>query len=216
MRLDVVDLFPTPLGVYQWDSEKHNDLKKVIRELINEKNPDTSPGINDIYHFWNNSGESLLDEQNSIIREFSTFLSDSYIDYTQNVFKYDMTTEHFITECWVNVTRKNGWQYKHSHSNCFVSGTYYLNFPPGSTGLSFSSSAVEKTAPYLTAPPKEQSKYNSSSLTMMPEESILFLWPSNLTHETKILTEDVRRVTVSMNFVPAELDTGIYHLRLSR
>ena len=58
--------------------------------------------------------------------------------------------------------------------------------------------------------------YNSETLTMMPDEGILFLWSSNLTHETGIIEEDITRVSISMNFVPAELDTGVYRLRLSR
>jgi|TARA_B100000035_G_scaffold236387_1_gene204640 uncharacterized protein (TIGR02466 family) len=216
MRVEVVDLFPVPLGIYKWDDDKHDELKDTVRRLIKGRQIDGSPISPDIFHFWNTTGENFLDEEEPILDEFKKFLSKSYVDYTQNVYKWDVTKEHFITDCWVNVTTKGGWQYKHSHANCFVSGTYYLNFPQGSTGLSFHSPSIEKTSPYLSAMPKGPSKYNAESLTMMPEESILFLWPSNITHETKILQEDVRRVSISMNFVPSELDTGIYRLRLSR
>jgi hypothetical protein len=51
---------------------------------------------------------------------------------------------------------------------------------------------------------------------MMPKEGILFLWSSNLTHETEIITDDIRRVSISMNFVPSVIDTGVYRLRLSK
>lgn len=216
MRVEVMDLFPVALGIYHWDDKKNRELKDTVRDLIKEKEIDGSPMSPDIFHFWNKTGDNFLDEDVDIVKEFKKFLSESYVDYTQNVYKWDMTKEHFITDCWVNVTKKGGWQYKHSHSNCFVSGTYYLNFPKGSTGLSLHAPSIEKTAPYLSAMPKEQCKYNAESLTMMPEEGILFLWPSNITHETKVLQEDVRRVSISMNFVPSELDTGIYRIRLSR
>ena len=180
------------------------------------KEIDGSPVSKDIFHFWNKSGENFLDEDVPIIKDFEKFLGESYLDFMRDVQKWDVVDEYIITDCWVNVTRQGGWQYKHSHANCVISGTYYLNFPVGSTGITFHAQTKEKSDPYLALNPKDICQFNSESLTMMPEEGILFLWPSQLTHECKILTTDVRRVSISMNFVPAELDTGIYRLRLSR
>ena len=97
-----------------------------------------------------------------------------------------------------------------------VSGTYYLNFPEGATGLTMHSPSIEKSDPYLRTDPREQNTYNSETLTMMPREGSLFLWSSNLTHETLTLKEDVTRVSISMNFVPSVLDNGIYGIKLSK
>lgn len=220
MREQICPMFSTPLGIYRWDEDKTNELKDLTRTLITErskeKDIDGCPVCPDLFHFWNTSGRSFLKEDHPLIKEFEKFLSESYIDFTQNVYEWDMTTEHCITECWVNVTKKGGWQYKHSHSNSFVSGTFYLNFPPGCTGLTFTHFSKEKTAPYISPNPRRPNKYNTETLTMRPDEGILFLWSSNLTHETEILTEDVRRVSISMNFVPTKIDTGIYSLRLSQ
>ena len=216
MRVDVADLFPTALGIYKWDHEKHMELKKLTQELIKTRKRMDNPLTEDIGHYYNVSEENLLDEDYPIIKEFSEFLSRSYVDYTQAVYNWDLTREHFISECWVNVTKQGGWQYKHSHANSFVSGTYYLNFPSTATGITFHSSSIEKSDPYLCAMPREQNKYNSESLTMTPKETILFLWPSNLTHDTKKLEADVKRVSISMNFVPSELTTGIYSIKLSK
>ena len=215
MRAELVDLFPTALGIYQWDREKNKELKELVRELIKSRTMMPNPMTQDITHFYNVSGENFLDEDYPIIKEFNKFLDESFVDYTKEVQKLDIPG-HIIPNCWVNVTKKGGWQYKHSHANCFVSGTYYLNFPYGSTGITFSSNTIEKTSPYFSVNPTEQSRYNSESLTMMPEECILFLWPSNLTHETQIQDRDARRVSISMNFVPTELDTGIYRMKISR
>ena len=97
-----------------------------------------------------------------------------------------------------------------------MSGTYYLNFPPGAQGWTVHSPGIEKNDPYLRTDPREQNMYNSETLTMMPDEGILFLWSSELTHETLTLKEDVTRVSISMNFVPSELDNGIYSIKLSK
>ena len=82
--------------------------------------------------------------------------------------------------------------------------------------MTVQSPAVEKNNPYLRTNPREQNMYNSETLTMMPDEGILYLWSSELTHETLILKEDVTRVSISMNFVPSELDNGIYSIKLSK
>jgi|TARA_B100000131_G_scaffold312220_1_gene346037 uncharacterized protein (TIGR02466 family) len=216
-RERVIEMFPKALGVYRWDNtDGHKQLKETVREKMKTKEIDGSPVSKDIFHFWNKSGENFLDEDAPIIKDFEKFLGESYLDFMRGVQKWDVVDEYIITDCWVNVTRQGGWQYKHSHANCFISGTYYLNFPVGATGITFHAQTKEKSDPYLALNPKDICQFNSESLTMMPEEGILFLWPSQLTHECKILTTDVRRVSISMNFVPAELDTGIYRLRLSR
>lgn len=216
-REEVVEMFPKALGVYRWDdTDGHKKLKETVRDKMKTKEIDGSPVSKDIFHFWNKSGENFLDEDAPIIKDFEKFLGESYLDFMRDVNKWDVVDEYIITDCWVNVTRQGGWQYKHSHANCVISGTYYLNFPVGATGITFHAQTKEKSDPYLALNPKDICQFNSESLTMMPEEGILFLWPSQLTHECKILTTDVRRVSISMNFVPAELDTGIYRLRLSR
>lgn len=216
-RERVIEMFPKALGVYRWDNtDGHKQLKETVREKMKTKEIDGSPVSKDIFHFWNKSGENFLDEDAPIIKDFEKFLGESYLDFMRGVQKWDVVDEYIITDCWVNVTRQGGWQYKHSHANCFISGTYYLNFPVGATGITFHAQTKEKSDPYLALNPKDICQFNSESLTMMPEEGILFLWPSQLTHECKILTTDVRRVSISMNFVSAELDTGIYRLRLSR
>lgn len=219
MREQIVPMFSTPLGIYQWDEDKTNELKDLTRQLIQKRavevGIDGCPVSKDLLHFWNTSGNSFLNEDYPLIKEFQQFLSESYIDFTQNVYQWKMTKEHIIPECWVNVTRKGGWQYKHSHSNSFVSGTFYLNFPPGSTGLTFTHFSKEKTAPYISPNPAKPNQFNSETLTMQPNEGILFLWSSNLTHETEILKDDVRRVSISMNFVPKVIDNGVYRLSFS-
>lgn len=220
MREQIVPMFSTPLGIYRWNDDKLAELKDLTRELMAkravEHGVDGCPLSNDLLHFWNTSGNSFLKEDHPLIKEFEKFLSESYTDFTQNVYNWNVTEDHFITECWVNVQRKNGWQYKHSHSNCFVSGTFYLNFPEGSPGITFTHFSKEKTSPYLSPNPRKPNQWNSETLTMMPKEGILFLWSSNLTHETEIITDDIRRVSISMNFVPSVIDTGVYRLRLSQ
>tara|TARA_A100001234_G_scaffold175363_1_gene156999 strand:+ start:1456 stop:2106 length:651 start_codon:yes stop_codon:yes gene_type:complete len=216
MREHIAPLFSVPLGIYRWDDDKNKELKELTQKLIKPRKRLGNAMTQDICHFYNVSGENFLDEDYPVIKEFEKFLSESYEDFTQNVYEWDMCREHIITDCWVNVTRKNGWQFKHSHANAFISGTYYLNFPDGSPGLTLSNSTIQKTSPYLGVNPKKMNPYNSETLTMMPDEGILFLWSSNLTHETGIIEEDITRVSISMNFVPAELDTGVYRLRLSR
>ena len=216
-REEVVEMFPKALGVYRWDdTDGHKKLKETVRDKMKTKEIDGSPVSKDIFHFWNKIGENFQDEDAPIIKDFEKYLGESYLDFMRDVNKWDVVDEDIITDCWVNVTRQGGWQYKHSHANCVISGTYYLNFPVGATGITFHAQTKEKSDPYLALNPKDICQFNSESLTMMPEEGILFLWPSQLTHECKILTTDVRRVSISMNFVPAELDTGIYRLRLSR
>ena len=201
-REHIAPLFSVPLGIYRWDDDKNKELRELTKTLIKPRKQMTNAMTEDIVHYYNVSGENFLDEDYPIIKEFQKFLSYSYEDFTQNVYEWKMTKEHFITDCWVNVTRKNGWQFKHGHANAFISGTYYLNFPDGSPGLTLSNSTIQKTSPYMSAVPRNQNQYNSETLTMMPDEGILFLWSSNLTHETGIIEEDITRVSISMNFVP--------------
>ena len=61
MRVDVADLFPTALGIYKWDHEKHMELKKLTQELIKTRQRMNNPMTEDIGHYYNVSEESLLE-----------------------------------------------------------------------------------------------------------------------------------------------------------
>ena len=132
-RVEVVSLFPKPLGIYRWEKELHVELRSLVQELTAKRDAEHNTISPDIVHFWNNSKESFLDVDHPVIRKFEKFLSESYVDFTQDVYNWDMTKDHFITECWVNITRKGGYQFKHSHGNSFVSGISELS--SRSTGI---------------------------------------------------------------------------------
>ena len=48
-----------------------------------------------------------------------------------------MDPNAFVTDCWVNITKKGGQQVIHTHANAFVSGTYYLHLEDGVGGIAF-------------------------------------------------------------------------------
>ena len=106
MREHIAPLFSVPLGIYRWDDDKNKELRELTKTLIKPRKQMTNAMTEDIVHYYNVSGENFLDEDYPIIKEFQKFcLTHTKTSHRMSM-SGRMTKEHFITDCWVNVTQE--------------------------------------------------------------------------------------------------------------
>ncbi|CAN5207000.1 hypothetical protein BH11PSE9_BH11PSE9_00360 [soil metagenome] len=121
-----------------------------------------------------------------------------------------------IKEMWVNVLETGGLQAMHNHANSFVSGVLYLTpTHPGSQTV-FTKSAggsdfIFRNDHAGTAPgPFNADRWVSPA----PAPGDLLLFPSYVLHAVPP-NEGERRITLSFNAIPGELDSWGYKVRFS-
>ena len=211
---DTIQLFPSLIEVYHWNPADNLELKNFILKYI-DSHPDELhevPNAYKLYTLFQHTGPNFFDLDEPIVQKFKKFLSKSY-ETSNTFYHWDLKPDHII-DCWVNITEKDGSQYKHNHSNSWLSGTYYLDFPENSSPIRFHDSKNYCAHPFLTCDIIEANPFNVEHLDLTPRESDLFLWRSHLKHET-LPNQSDRRISISMNFLPKQITNGSYSINFS-
>ena len=121
-----------------------------------------------------------------------------------------------LKEMWINVLDKGGRQAMHNHANSFISGVVYLTPTHPSSQTVFMKSPggndfmFRNDHPQTTPNPYSADKWISPK----PEPGDLVLFPSYLLHAVPP-NQGERRITLSFNAIPAQLDSWGYTIRFS-
>ena len=220
--MQIIEAFPRPICKFTWDKVNHEKLKKECYEIIHNKNYEqkNTRNFNLTHHFlfekeYNNSkikkNLQLLDNEN--FNEFKKWIEYNSVYFFTQVIGYDIG-EHgvVVTECWLNVCDSGGKQYYHSHSNAFISGTYYVNYKKNlHSPLLFRSCSeyVDSKTPILTLKTKNNTKYNAVLCQFDYEEGDLLLWESDMIHGYDE-NENDDRISISFNVMPKYVSNGRY------
>ena len=112
-----------------------------------------------------------------------------------------------ITNSWKIVHNKNDWAPIHRHTNCIVSGIYYLNVDKNSGNLVFYSGnkqSVQNNG--VLDIPFNINNYNYTSWQIQPVNNMLILFPSFLEHSVKPSASEITRISIAFDvFVKGEL-----------
>ena len=217
----VESIFPMPVAYYTYPNDKHEELKVAVRGALNRVRGTSNEDSSKLLHFYQNLKQHLLyDNDDPIFQHFHDWLQDCYTNMVEEVQGYKMNqtymaaTNCYITDCWVNITSDDGEQPPHFHVNSFISGTYYLTTPPGSGRLQFINQDTTPNHPNLGFDKYKHTGFNDRSHDIDVKERTLILWPSHLVHCTEKTKGDVRRVSISMNFLPKVFCAGAYNFKV--
>lgn len=217
-RALVESIFSTPIGYYKFPEKYQEEFANAIRRAVKKPRPGENNYANNLFHFYQHAGEHLLNDnqEEEVFKEFELFLKSAYKDFVMGVQGLNTNPTPFITDCWVNITKKGGKQVIHSHANAFVSGTYYVRMPEGAAPLVLTNPNLSANRPYIGFDQSDDTVYNRSAHVANCVEGYLVLWPSNLAHYTDETKSEEPRVSVSMNFSPSVFTAGAYSYRIER
>ena len=86
-----------------------------------------------------------------------------------------------LDSLWINVMDRNAVHTPHIHPHAAISGTYYVNAPPGAGAITFE----DPRLPMMMAAPPRKPKARPENLTFVtvtPKAGTLLLWESWLRH----------------------------------
>jgi uncharacterized protein (TIGR02466 family) len=101
---------------------------------------------------------------------------------------------------WVNVMPEGGSHTSHIHPNAVISGTYYVNVPPGAGPIVFED---PRLASLMAAPPRKPNapREFKSHVSEIPKPGTVILWESWLRHEVPLNRASGSRISISFNYV---------------
>lgn len=168
----------------------------------------------------NNSSSNLAHTQmlrpgdNPLLADAATLLAPKLSEF--GVHLLGERLKWLLKEMWVNVLDTGGRQAMHNHANSFVSGVVYLTpTHPGSQTV------------FMKAPGGNDFMFRNDHAGMRPNEfsadkwvspaptpGDLILFPSYLMHAVPP-NQGERRITLSFNAIPVQLDSWGYVVRFS-
>lgn len=111
----------------------------------------------------------------------------------------DLSRKLKLDSLWVNILKPGGTHSGHIHPHSVVSGTIYIEIPPGAGALKLE----DPRLPMLMAAPPRRPDAPEELQTFVyaqPEPGSIFLWESWLRHEVTPHTGKGERISVSFNY----------------
>ena len=112
---------------------------------------------------------------------------------------FELARKPRLDSLWVNLLKGGGHHSGHIHPHSFISGTLYVEVPPGSGAIRFE----DPRLPLMMASPTRTTDAPEdlrTFVTVQPRPGLLLLWESWLRHEVLPGTGRGERLSISFNF----------------
>lgn len=155
--------------------------------------------VNAISNLSSRNKNVLADPAMDALREL---LQASLDNYFKTVFDTSNKVSLKVTQSWLTLSRKGESHHSHVHPNSVVSGVMYINVAQ-EDGINFYRDQDSTWFELL----RNQDTYHNAYRYFIPVKAgDILLFPSNLHHGVREVTEDVERVSLSFNtFFDGEL-----------
>jgi uncharacterized protein (TIGR02466 family) len=179
-------------------NESHYKYKKQYLELCYTERQKNLNGVKiSNYGGWqsgnildNNKSNDLIDA----IEDQINFCMQSQFDLQKNKkFKLD--------NLWINISKKNNYNYSHNHPMSYYSGVYYIQCPENCGNIVFEDSSNNVVdLLYRNQKIKEDNKMFENYYYNV-KEGLMILFPSNLMHRVEPNQSDEDRISISFNLI---------------
>ena len=112
---------------------------------------------------------------------------------------FDLSRKPRLDSLWVNLLKPGGHHSSHLHPHSILSGTLYVEAPPGSGSIRFED---PRSGLMMAAPPRHDDAPDELKpfATLTPRPGLILLWESWLRHEVLPGTAKADRLSISFNF----------------
>lgn len=170
---NIVPIFSTGLGIYD-GSEFLDDARKLLKNTPMQSAAGYEEFKTSLFDY-----SQTIDLQDRSAR-LEKFLIDCATDYANSIGHHVKSKDGSLKQIWLNSMVAPSEHSAHNHILAHISGTYYIDLPEGSSGITFQNTSNRYDA--IRLKPDEYTLYNASQTTVMPVEGQAFFWPSYLYH----------------------------------
>jgi uncharacterized protein (TIGR02466 family) len=186
MEATINSIFPTPIYI----SKLNRDFTPLEIKFLNKKEKDT----------YNNEG-NITSNDNYVLNEKPFLNLKNELDlkvkeYFDKIICPSNKVKPYITQSWLNYTKRNQYHHKHQHPNSLVSGVFYINADEKLDKIKF---FKEHTYSTITLPTNKYNLFNSTSWWFTVKTGDIVLFPSSLTHMVETKEGDNVRTSLAFN-----------------
>ena len=184
VEVRVTGIFPVPIYQTILNRDISTEEKNFFNKLERTKNS----------YNYNSKNHYVLDEE-----PLSTLKKELFLrveDYFQKIITPKTNVLPYITQSWVNWTKKGEEHHKHAHSNSLFSGVFYIDADEEYDSIKF---FKRHTYESLSIEPYEYHLFNSESWTFKVKTGDIILFPSSLGHLVESKIGDNLRTSLSFN-----------------
>jgi uncharacterized protein (TIGR02466 family) len=185
------NVFPTLIYLEQLDgSEQTEDLHNAVLDLKQHLTMPWPEGVVTSFSFEDGDKCFLADYKLDHFRDIILKHVRYYVTEVSGQQSFDIT----ISNSFLNVMKKEGFQFSHRHPYSTVSGVYYYSANESDATMNFEnpnivSDFVDPAGMLLP-----------NQATFVPSTSRLILFPSWLSHRVNLHKADSERIAMSFNF----------------
>jgi uncharacterized protein (TIGR02466 family) len=178
-------LFPTPVMF------NHIGRDFTSKELAYIESHSTST-----HH---NTG-NVASNHNYILNEpemagLNKFVTEQLNEYVKRVYKPKHPTEVYVTQSWINWTKKGEFHHRHEHPNSFISGVLYISTDSTKDKITFHSAVYKQ----IQLDTDNYDVYNADLWWFNVGTGDIVMFPSSLTHNVENVVADETRVSLAFN-----------------
>jgi len=192
---NVYELFPDPIFHYKLENYKQIN-KELLNYILELQKKDKKGNNRSNRGGWHSPNFDLVNPGPPIdfINSFKVFLK--HIIEDEIGWEY-VPNKQRVVAMWAIINKKNSYNVKHNHQNCYLSSAYYIKKPENSGDITFYDPKEVKT--YRFPEVERNTSYSAESITVKPKEGDLLIFPSYLYHDVGVNLSDEERVVVSFN-----------------
>ena len=127
--------------------------------------------------------------------DLNKFITEQLNEYVKRIYKPKYPAEAFVTQSWLNWTKKGEFHHKHSHSNSFISGVLYISTDSIKDKITFHSSGYKQ----IQLATDNFDIYNSDLWWFNVKTGSIVMFPSSLMHHVEDVIADDVRVSLAFN-----------------
>lgn len=180
---EVISLFPIAISVHDIEPNFTEQDKLFINQCLNDQYENTgNTTSNETYVLEKlpNLHKKLLDKVNFHFYE---------------TLKHVKESEIYITQSWLNLTKKDQFHHTHKHPNSILAGVFYLQTVDDDC-ISFDNTLrVDQVRPSI----ESFNSFNSSLYNLPVHRNMLVIFPSSLMHNVPTVRSDQVRISLAFN-----------------
>lgn len=188
----VEELFSTPIYI----SNLNRDLTKDELQFLDKEKQTLR--INEFNYSTVNNHILHEKELSTLKKELQNHIEEFFYEHL----KYNKKVQPYITQSWLNVTKKNEAHHQHEHPNSFLSGVFYVKTDKSVDKIQF----LDTRYNAISINVDDFNKLNSKTWWFETQTGGVFIFPSSTTHRVLTKQEDNERISIAFNiFVKGEL-----------
>lgn len=184
--MNVFNLFPTPVGYFNYGKELSQEQKDFLVNAEQKPNEGNTTSAD----------REIL--KHELFADLNAFIEASLDEYFHNTVRPMNEVSLRVTQSWLNYTKKGQYHHKHAHPNSIISGVFYVNADKEKDKIFFYQDGYKQ----IKFPAKDYNEYNSESWWLPVGTNELVLFPSSFTHSVQPVETDETRISLAFNTFP--------------